>query len=98
MKAGDKVVCINPSVSLVKNRIYTIKDVYTDRFTGEPAVSLEEVKPLTASRGFFAYRFRKIEPKFTNEITAALAEKALQITKETLDVPVKEEELTEKLT
>lgn len=97
-KVGDKIVVVKSHVcrndSITKGDIYTVLG-FNPHF--KDAIIIKPHKPV----GWFITN-DKGEPYFKKVIDIQcqkeLAEKALQLTRETLDVPIKEEELTEKLT
>ena len=78
-KVGDKVVCIKPSISLVKNEMYTIKSIKADG-----GLKLEEVIPKTFNcDGFKPERFRRVDYDFADSVLAKLTEEfELEVTKE----------------
>lgn len=63
-KVGNKIVCVKPSISLVKNEIYTIKFIKEDG-----GLMLEEVTPKTFNcNGFKPERFRKVDYDFADSV------------------------------
>lgn len=70
MKVGNKIVCVKPSISLVKNEIYTIKFIKADG-----GLMLEEVIPKTFNcNGFKPERFRKVDYDFADSALTKLIE------------------------
>ena len=69
-KVGNKIVCVKPSISLVKNEIYTIKFIKADG-----GLMLEEVIPKTFNcNGFKPERFRKVDYDFADSVLTKLIE------------------------
>jgi len=69
-KIGEKIVCIDPSISLVRNEIYTIFNIKSDG-----GLMLHEVEPITIDcNGFKPERFRKIDYDFAENVLAKLIE------------------------
>ncbi len=69
-KIGNKVVCVKPSISLVKNEIYTIKFIKANG-----GLMFEEVEPKTPNcNGFKPERFRKLDYDFADSVLAKLIE------------------------
>lgn len=69
-KVGDKIVCVKPSISLVKNEIYTIRFIKDDG-----GLQLVEVEPKTEwCNGFKPERFRKVDYNFADSVLTKLIE------------------------
>ena len=72
-KVGQKVVCIKAtqSGSVKEGEIYTVKAV---GFNYEYWVQLEETKPSWGHVNFSAWRFRKVETEWVDELLCKLIE------------------------
>ena len=86
-KIGEKVVCINASnpkrpdlgFDLKQNEIYTIKGFYFTTNTNELTFHLEEIKSYycdiwNKEIGYGAYRFRKLDYEFADNLLAEISE------------------------
>ena len=67
-KAGQKVVFIKGSETLIINEVYTIKEII---YNGA-GVTLFEVNPITFSVGFHIWRFRSIDDNWVEELLCKL--------------------------
>lgn len=55
-KIGQKVVCVEPSINLIKDEIYTIKGFTIG------GIKLKELEPRTSyCQGFWSWRFEPLE-------------------------------------
>lgn len=70
-KIGEKIVCVDPSISLVKGEIYTVKIIRA--CTG--GIMLKEVKTAPIYNGYFHWwRFRKLDYDFAEQVLFRIAD------------------------
>jgi hypothetical protein len=63
-KQGDKLVCVKagePSLGLIKNKVYTCFNTFTNPY-GESVVEVLESMPPQIYHGYLSMRFRKALP------------------------------------
>lgn len=73
-KIGQKVVCVEPSPTLVKNEIYTITWVGECRVTGALGVRVKEAEPRPQFLNFNYWRFREIDVDWVDEVLEKVVE------------------------
>ena len=72
-KIGQKVVCVKPIDSLVKNEIYTILSVLPPRFK-DCGIVLKEVKCEFFPYAFKSSRFRPLDHQFAEDVIKMICE------------------------
>lgn len=77
-KIGQKVVCVEPSVTLIKNEIYTITWVGKCTRSGALGVRVKEAQPRPQFLNFHYWRFREIDTDWVDEVLEKVVEKIEQ--------------------
>lgn len=62
-KTGQQIICISPNISgeIKYGKIYTVKKVVKNKFTGKYGVQLNEASPSSQFLYFKAERFKPVQ-------------------------------------
>lgn len=76
-RVGQRVICKIPSITVVKDCVYTIKEII---FDGDGLI-LNEVEPRSGCLGFHKWRFEPLEldHEFVNEVIKQVTPKKQEV-------------------